>query len=91
MEEVKMEEDKIYSDLITATPEFGEVYLELHHNLTVQQAKKKAKINDKSTCLILTPQNALAVANGLIDIVFSSKIQNKKTVAKEELPNEKES
>ena len=84
-----MEEDKVYADLITVTPEFGEVYLDLHHNLTVRQARKKAKINDKSTCLVLTPQNALAVAEGLIDIVFSSKIQNKKTIAKEELPNEK--
>jgi hypothetical protein len=88
MEEAKMEEGKVYPDLVVLTMEFGEVYLDLFHNLTVKQAKKKANPNNL-TSIVLTPENGLAVANGLIDAAFASKVKNK-PVAKAELPDDKE-
>ena len=88
MEEERMELNKVYPDLVTITTEFDEVYLDLYHNLTAQQARKKASPNNL-TCLVLTPKNALALAGALIDAAFCSKIKNKQ-VTKTELPNEKE-
>jgi len=89
MEEEKMEMDKVYPDLIAITAEFGEVYLDLYHDLTVKEARKKANPNNL-TCFILTPRNGLALATALIDAAFASKVKDKH-VAKQELPNEEES
>jgi hypothetical protein len=90
MEEERQERDTVYPELITITIEFEEVFLELHKNLTVRQAIKEVTTDTNHTCFALTPKNALALATGLIDGAFYSKVQ-KEAVAKGELPNEKES
>lgn len=90
MEEENQEMDKKYPDLITIAIEVDQVYLDMHHDLTVRQAMKKVETDTNHTCFALTPQNALALATGLIDGVFYHDVK-KEAVAKGEIPYEKES
>jgi hypothetical protein len=69
-------ETDIYPVLITVTKQYGEVYLDVHRNVTEKQAIDNVK-NENNTVFAVTPTSGLELAKGLIDIAFDSKIKRK--------------
>jgi len=65
-------EEKKHKNLITVDLDYGEVYVDLHENLTVNEAINKVKA-DTNKCFALTPHEALSLAKVLLDAVFAGK------------------
>lgn len=70
--------EPIHKYLISVEVQQGEVYLALHQNKTVAQV-----VTDQ-VCFALTPENALELAKGMIDVAYTGRIMDK-SIAKAEL------
>lgn len=78
---------KKHKYLVTINPAYEDLFLELHENATVKEARDKAQIHDNPVCIILTPENALELAKSLIDACYVGKTFNR-PVAKRELEDD---
>ena len=68
-----------YKYLIGVEVQRGEVYLTLHQNKTLAQV-----VSNNQVCFALTPENALELAKGMIDVAYTGRIIDK-SIAKVEL------
>lgn len=63
--------------LIAIEVQDGEIYLNLHQDKTVAQVIKDTSNERNHVCFALTPENALELAKGMIDIAYTGKIIDK--------------
>jgi hypothetical protein len=70
--------------LITVDVENDEVYIDLHQDKSIREAMHASNRENNNVCFAITPENALELAKGLIDIAYTGKIIDK-AIAKVEL------
>lgn len=65
--------EKIHKKLITVDIAFDDMYVDLHSDITINEAINKVKSNSSITSFALPPEKMLELAKTLIDAVFISK------------------
>lgn len=77
MELEKMEEDKVYPQLITVNIMFGDHYIDIHSNTTPQKAIQKVTQDATESCFAMAPHNAINLSKDIIDAAYYSKTTRK--------------
>lgn len=73
----KIENDKHYRELISIEMVYDEVHLDLHHNITPDEAIKRVSSEDTQSCFALTPEAAIQLANALVEAAYYSKVKRR--------------
>ena len=70
-------EEKKHKKLITVDLAFDDVYVDLHADLTINEAIDKVHTNADDVCFALTPEKALELSKILLDTVFICQSKSK--------------
>lgn len=75
----RMDNEKVYSQLVTIMILYGEHHMKLHHNTTPEKAVREVSNKDSEACFALSPPNCLDLAKDLIDAAYHCKVKKKES------------
>lgn len=79
----KIDNDKVYPELISIEMVYNEVHLDLHHNITPKEAIKRVSSEDTESCFALTPEGAIELSSALVEAAYYTKVKRRERRKKE--------